>query len=431
MVALLWGVVGCVGPWQSRILAERREGFETPSAPEAQEASEPAQSQAVDQQALAQMIAELDEIGTLDPDLKKKLIDDLKNTKPALWGPTIQVYRGAIAYRKQADQREAQAEQPADSLVDQAVHHTQGGSQKQAARIASAVDDQKPAVQTVSANTTLRKASPVLDQPAVVERPAPPDDAVAAVASDQVAPGDWQTHLEQAIQELEQAAAETGGDGDQVAKHAALRLLYLAQNQREQALRPIAGMSTDEQEFLSSQLYGLSEYLDRQGNADPQRRASAARRHLSKAVAKLSELSQLNVSGLAFCTEISSFGVFTKFDRDEFAPGQEVLLYAEVENFQSQMSEKGYRTVLRSSYQILDARGARVFDDDFGVIEDVCQRRREDFFMRYRLWIPDRIYDGPHTLKLTIEDETKQQVGQATIKFEVRSKRPGDVPGRG
>ena len=68
------------------------------------------------------------------------------------------------------------------------------------------------------------------------------------------------------------------------------------------------------------------------------------------------------VRNLAFCTEVQSYGCVKPFKAYEFAPGQEVLLYAEVENFTSEATPKGYHTALRSSYQVLDGRGQRVAD---------------------------------------------------------------------
>ena len=74
------------------------------------------------------------------------------------------------------------------------------------------------------------------------------------------------------------------------------------------------------------------------GGAD---RAAEAKKSLDEAACKLGESAPLVVRGLAFSTEIQSYGCHTRFARDEFAPEQEVLLYAEVENFTSERTPKG------------------------------------------------------------------------------------------
>ena len=101
-------------------------------------------------------------------------------------------------------------------------------------------------------------------------------------------------------------------------------------------------------------------------------------------------------------------------------PDQEVILYAEVENFAAEPTPKGFHTALRSSYQIFDSRGQRVAEHDFAVAEEYCQNPRRDFFIGYRLRLPNRIYPGKHTLQLTIEDQKSQKVGQAPIELTIR-----------
>ena len=79
-------------------------------------------------------------------------------------------------------------------------------------------------------------------------------------------------------------------------------------------------------------------------------------------------------------------------------------------------------TAIRSSYQILDAQGRRVTENDLAVTEEHCQNRRRDYFIRYYLSVPDRIYPGKYTLQLTIVDTLSQKIGQSTVDFTVVEK---------
>ena len=128
------------------------------------------------------------------------------------------------------------------------------------------------------------------------------------------------------------------------------------------------------------------------------------------------------VSNVTFCTEVSSYGVYTKATSGEFKPGQEVLLYAEVDNFHSAESREGFHTALQSSYKIFDSQGKQVAERDFPITEEHCQNRRRDFFIRYFLTMPDRVYDGKHTLQLTIEDTLGKKIGQSSIDFTIAEK---------
>ncbi|HEX4148027.1 MAG TPA: hypothetical protein VHY20_03525, partial [Pirellulales bacterium] len=144
--------------------------------------------------------------------------------------------------------------------------------------------------------------------------------------------------------------------------------------------------------------------------------------HLNKAAGRLSESGELQVRNMAFCTEVISYGVFTPFANSQFKPGQQVILYAEVENFKSELTPKGFHTALRSNYQIFDQQGRRVVQHDLGTTEEVCRNARRDFFIRNFLTIPSRIYDGPYTLHLTIEDTLGHKIGQSTIDFTAHEK---------
>ncbi len=233
---------------------------------------------------------------------------------------------------------------------------------------------------------------------------------------------DWREHLDAAIAQLETENTEPPATTTAIGRHAALRLLYLADGRRDAALKPIAGIPPVQQDFWSKELFALTTYLDTERTADESRRAAAASVPLREAAARLGELATLSVHNLAFCSEVTSYGVYKKFPQYEFRAGQEVLLYAEVENFKSVQTEKGYHTSLKSSYEILDSRGARVDQKEFEITVEYCQNPRRDYFIRYFVWMPKRIYGGTYTLQLSIEDTQSQKIGQSSIDFTIHEK---------
>ena len=234
-------------------------------------------------------------------------------------------------------------------------------------------------------------------------------------------PADWRGQLADTITHLEHDAAEASA-AEQQRLHAQLRLLYLAAGRKSDAMRPLPGLGETEQDFWSNEVFGLAAYLDHEREGDRSRRAAEAGRHLGQAVARLSEASPLAVKNLAFCSEVASYGVYTSFNKLEFKPSQQVLLYAEVENFRSDETPKGFHTALKSHYQIIDSQGRKVEEHEFAVAEERCQNVRRDYFVRYFLTLPSRIYDGRYTLQLTVEDTLGKKVGQSTIDFSIKSK---------
>ncbi len=199
--------------------------------------------------------------------------------------------------------------------------------------------------------------------------------------------------------------------------------MYLAAGRRDDALRPIVGASPGEQEYWNKQLASLATLLDVQAIPDPRERAAAAHQRLSEANGRLADLSPLLVQNMAFCSEVSSYGVITRFKETEFTPGQQVLLYAEIENFQCEHTPQGYRTALKSSYQVLDKDGKQVATAEPQTMEEICNNARRDYFVRYRLTLPKPLADGIYTLQLSIEDAIGKKTGKGTIDLTIKDKK--------
>ena len=104
---------------------------------------------------------------------------------------------------------------------------------------------------------------------------------------------------------------------------------------------------------------------------------------------------------------VQSYGCYTPFKKYEFLPDQEVLLYAEVENFGIESTPKGYHTSLRSSYQILDKSGQRIADHAISTTEEYCQNPRRDFFIGYQLRMPHA--DQSRQIHAAIDDRRPEK----------------------
>ncbi|MGD0898956.1 MAG: hypothetical protein ABR915_14045 [Thermoguttaceae bacterium] len=416
-------------------------------------------------QAMQQVIAELQQVGAVDPAAQEKLMADLRQTEPSLWPMMVTQYRAAAAYRRQLAQQDASLTSPgrpaAKPEADQADRASSSPAGARLARAAasgpagpspepttgcggqSSVGEVRsdpgnrsgPPTETLAAaqasdagSRTPRQAAPaVLPPQGAMHRLSPPADAakppeaqVVPASYESPAPGDSQRQLAAAIRAMEtEANGSSGGQGDLVLQ-SRLRMLYLLAGRREDALQPIPTAPAALQDFWTKQLYGLGVWLDADRTPDAARRAADTKRILSEAVARLGESSPLAVRNLAFCTSVQSFGEIRPFKKAEFTPDQEVLLYAEVDNFAAESTPKGFHTSLRSNYQIFDGRGQRVADHEFAPIEEFCQNFRRDFFISYHLRIPKQIYPGRHALQLTVEDLKSRKVGQSTIDFVVK-----------
>jgi hypothetical protein len=348
---------------------------------------------------LAAIMAEVQQLGAMDPAAQNALLEDLKKTDPSLWPQLMQTFRASIAYRKQSEERARLAAQ-------------QAGGIKQ---VAYANGAPKPLPEAADAALAPKEAPADL-------APTYPDTHLPEVhmASAEISSDDWHGQLDAAIKVLENRVGGGGGNGSlSPAEQATLRMLYLAAGRRDDALKPLTGTAPAEQEFWSEELFGLATALDEQRLPDAQHRAAEAAEHLRDAASKLGQSATLVTRNLAFCSEVQSYGIFKAFPKYEFKPGQEVVLYAEVQNFDSETTDKGYHTALKSSYQIVDGRGARVAEQEYATTEEWCKNPRCDYFVRYFMYMPTRIYDGNYTLQLTIEDTIGNKVAQSSIPFTI------------
>jgi hypothetical protein len=371
---------------------------------------------------LNRVMGELQSLGALDPKAQAQLMTDLEQTDPNLWPQVVQAFRASMAYRQRANAAKPGAMAKAPAAPDPAASPdllpiaTSGAlpGEQHARAAAPAV-----AVQLADVKSVAKEQTP--NAPANINQPGEVQQVSHEEPIDDDKDEDWNRQVAEAIHSLESAQAGKKSLG--TAEQVYLRMLYLAAGRRDDAVRPVPGLPATEQDFGTEQLYGMSTYLDAARSPDARQRSAEAHLHLTKATGRLAEANDLVVRNLAFCTEVHSYGMYTPFPKAEFRPGQQVLLYAEVENFKTEPSPKGFHTALKSSYQILDPQGKRVMEHDLGATEEFCQNARHDYFIRYFLSVPSRIYDGTYTLQLTIEDKLAGKIGQSTIEFTAKEKK--------
>jgi len=239
--------------------------------------------------------------------------------------------------------------------------------------------------------------------------------------------GNWHDELQKIVTVAAAEAGQTSAgttDAEKlkyVEKQVQLRMLYLLAGQPAKSLEPISGLDAADQEFWQQVFWGVSNYFDKSAMADPSDRATQTITQLRTAVNRLQEKSKLELRNVAFCQKIVNYGNYERMKRDEFTPGQPVLLYAEVENFKSEPTTDGpYRTILKSTVEIFDSRGQLVQSMPYPPTDDLCASPRRDYYNSYEFAIPQRIGLGAHTLKLTVEDQISRKVATYTVNFTVK-----------
>jgi hypothetical protein len=208
-----------------------------------------------------------------------------------------------------------------------------------------------------------------------------------------------------------------------IEKQVYLRMLYLMSGQQERAVQAIPGLEPADQEFWQQTFWGLTNYFDASSMPSAADRAAQTVTQMTNAVLRLQEKAKLELRNVTFCHKISSFGNYEKYARDEFSPGQEVLLYAEVANIHSEPITDGkFKTNLKSTIEIYrhGTQGELLDRFDFPETVDICRTHRRDYFHSYQLTIPAKLALGPHVLKLSVEDQLSRRVGTYSLNFMVK-----------
>lgn len=358
-------------------------------------------------------MAELEADESIDPAKRREWLEAIRQADPKLLPLLIPTCRAYLALSAQAAQR-------ARGATPQAA--TSGTAEQQPAPARSSGEAAEPLPPAPLRQNETQLAF-VNNNGRPVETPpanSPPGAVMRASYESTRSPADWRTHLAAAIEGLE-AGCDVSAHSSRAADEAArLRLLYLAAGRRDDALEPVPSLNATMQDFWSKELFGLATLMDSELISDPSRRTAEAKRSLDEALTRLGEASPLVVRNLAFVRRVDSWGIYEPFEKYEFLPRQKLLLYAEVENFKSNETPKGYHTALRSSYQIFDSRGQRVAAHEFNTSEEYCRNPRHDYFFDYEFSLPETIYPGKYILQLTVADLNNQKIGQSSIEFTIK-----------
>jgi len=120
-----------------------------------------------------------------------------------------------------------------------------------------------------------------------------------------------------------------------------------------------------------------------------------------------------------FATRVRGWGQVERFPAASFRPGQEVIVYFELEGLRIRSAAEGHTTAVDSDFRLLDASGERVGQWTFEPIEETCPSPRRDYFVRYFIRIPESAKPGPHRLEWGVTDAVAGSTRQAHLDLEV------------
>jgi hypothetical protein len=375
------------------------------------------------------VLRELQIVSSADPIAAQQLMNQLQEVKPALRPLVAQQFRASWQYHRElTGQTGTQAALPVASATPPPVtSNPLPPAENTPAEVATpAAPATQPASETPPAEAPAADTAP---QSASAESKGnihPASHVETATATDESAVAEspdsllaWRDSVDLAIKQLAEASPPDPRSTHEAYQFARLRLLQLVAGDGEGPLEPIPGLTPTEQTYWSNQLFALKTMLDHAAQTDDQNRAALARSQLQEADLKLGELSALSVLNLSFCKEVLAYGNYEPIGNTRFRPGEGVRLYAELENYRSETTDKGYHTSLATSYEVLDKNGNRVAHGEFAIIDDYCLRRRRDFYMEFALDLPARVYASEYQLQILVRDKLSGKLGKASIPFTI------------
>lgn len=224
----------------------------------------------------------------------------------------------------------------------------------------------------------------------------------------------WNQQVLAAIDRLEAEARAMGKPLD-VNEQARVELLRLVAGDRNSAEMVFQGQDVKLQQFWQHQLAAIDEMLaplpegassQAAAVAEQRKNMTNASAHLEKAQSQLADLATLTVAKCAFASEVRGFGQFTELT-PAFEPGQQVLLYSELENYSLREGEVAGQpqliAELQGQFSIIDEMNRVVYQYQYQPVQDYSQRRRNDFYMFFPITMPD-LPIGKYRLHLQVDD---------------------------
>lgn len=127
------------------------------------------------------------------------------------------------------------------------------------------------------------------------------------------------------------------------------------------------------------------------------------------------------VGRVAFCREVLGFDQIKPFDAETLQAGQKVLVYTEVEGVHYLPEDDAHVSRLSTTLEILDEGKTRPRWSKVFPVEDRCSRPRHDYFVGYRLALPESLTPGRYRLRVSQHDLLSGQEDAAETAFVIVS----------
>lgn len=205
--------------------------------------------------------------------------------------------------------------------------------------------------------------------------------------------------------------------------HLDLQLLQFIQEKPVPQLETLTALAPEDRELLSALLDSLVNL--RTALRTPDTLTSRKVRPLLELADRLRGGADLRVSKIVLCSRVETFGRYEALSSMKFAAGRatEVIVYCDVENFQTRANERGmWESSLTQEMTLMTESGKPVQQDARSAVTDLSHNRRRDFYIARKMLLPATLAPGSYVLKVTVTDQLAQRGAQATLPIQIGEK---------
>jgi hypothetical protein len=128
----------------------------------------------------------------------------------------------------------------------------------------------------------------------------------------------------------------------------------------------------------------------------------------------------LTINEFRLCRSVTGFGSFEPLNGTTLKAGQRILIYWELAGLEYEATGAGFASRISSRIELRLAGGGPVeWEKDLGAAEDVCRRRRQDYYVNYRVDLPRSLPPGSYHLRLVQTDLVAIRSTSAEIPIEI------------
>jgi hypothetical protein len=128
------------------------------------------------------------------------------------------------------------------------------------------------------------------------------------------------------------------------------------------------------------------------------------------------EVARLGIADLRLCGRVRGFGEFDPLDTTTLKPGQSLVIYCEMTGLEYEARGETFVSRLSPHLELRrDGGGPIVWEQTLATAEDVCRRRRRDYYVWHRIKLPSSLEPGDYQLRLIQTDLIAERTTSAAV----------------